>query len=43
VLVVPGTGFGMLGYFCLTFCVDWKVIESSAEGFARTLVGKSFS
>jgi aspartate aminotransferase len=39
VLAVPGTGFGLPGYFRLTFCVDEKVIENSAEGFARAIMG----
>lgn len=39
VLAVPGTGFGMPGYFRLTFCVDEKVIQNSAEGFARAIMG----
>ncbi|MBV5325267.1 MAG: aminotransferase class I/II-fold pyridoxal phosphate-dependent enzyme, partial [Rhodospirillaceae bacterium] len=39
VLAVPGTGFGMPGYFRLTFCVDQKVIENAAEGFARAIMG----
>ncbi len=37
VLAVPGTGFGMPGYFRLTFCVDKKVIENAAEGFAKAI------
>ena len=37
VLAVPGTGFGMPGYFRLTFCVDQKVIENAAEGFKRAI------
>lgn len=35
VLGVPGSGFGCPGYFRLAFCVDEKVIRSSAEGFAK--------
>jgi aspartate aminotransferase len=35
ILAVPGRGFGMPGYFRLTFCVDAQVIERSAPGFAR--------
>ena len=38
VLAVPGSGFGMPGYFRLTFCVDRQVIENSAEGFARAMM-----
>jgi len=37
VLAVPGTGFGLPGYFRLTFCVGRKVIENAAEGFARAI------
>ena len=39
VLAVPGAGFGMPGYFRLTFCVDQKVIENAAQGFARAIKG----
>ena len=39
VLAVPGSGFGMPGYFRLTFCVDKKVIENAAGGFAKALAG----
>jgi aspartate aminotransferase len=35
ILAVPGRGFGMPGYFRLTFCVDEKVIERSGPGFKR--------
>lgn len=35
VLAVPGRGFGFPGHFRLAFCVDEKVIERSASGFAR--------
>ncbi|HSM92280.1 MAG TPA: pyridoxal phosphate-dependent aminotransferase, partial [Anaeromyxobacteraceae bacterium] len=35
ILAVPGRGFGMPGYFRLTFCVDERIIERSAPGFAR--------
>jgi len=35
VLAVPGRGFGLPGYFRLTFCVDEQVIARSAPGFAR--------
>ena len=37
ILAVPGRGFGMPGYFRLTFCVDEKVIERSASGFKRAV------
>jgi aspartate aminotransferase len=29
ILIVPGTGFGLPGYFRLTYCIDKKVIENS--------------
>lgn len=35
-LVVPGTGFGMKGYFRLTFCVDEKIIIRSKAAFKKT-------
>ena len=35
-LVVPGTGFGMKGYFRLTFCVDEKMIARSKAAFIKT-------
>jgi aspartate aminotransferase len=35
VLGVPGSGFGYPGFFRLTFCVDKRVIERSAEGFRK--------
>lgn len=37
VLAVPGRGFGREGYFRLAFCVDKKIIENSAEGFAAAV------
>jgi aspartate aminotransferase len=37
ILAVPGRGFGLPGYFRLTFCVDRRVIERSAEGFGRAV------
>ena len=40
ILAVPGTGFGMPGYFRLAFCVDQKVIENAAEGFKRAFAAK---
>jgi len=39
VLAVPGTGFGVPGYFRLAFCVEKKVIEGAAEGFKRAIKG----
>lgn len=35
VLAVPGRGFGVPGFFRLTFCMDKSIIERSAESFKR--------
>ncbi len=35
ILVVPGSGFGGPGYFRISYCVDDRVIEGSAEGFRK--------
>lgn len=35
ILAVPGTGFGCPGHFRMTFCVDEKIIDRSAQGFIR--------
>jgi aspartate aminotransferase len=35
ILVVPGRGFGLPGYFRIAYCVDTPVIERSLEGFRR--------
>ena len=35
ILTVPGTGFGCPGHIRMTFCVDEKIIERSAQGFIR--------
>ena len=32
-------GFGMLGYFRISFCVDDKTLEGSLEGF-RAAIGR---
>jgi aspartate aminotransferase len=43
VLVVPGRGFAMPGYFRIAFCVDTDVIKRSFDGFekaARFLTGR---
>ncbi len=37
ILAVPGSGFGMPGYFRLAFCVGEEVIRRSAPGFARAI------
>jgi aspartate aminotransferase len=34
ILVVPGSGFGCPGYFRIAYCVDDRMIEGAAEGFA---------
>jgi aspartate aminotransferase len=33
VLVVPGTGFGVPGYFRLSYCVDDRTLKGSVPGF----------
>jgi len=37
VLAVPGTGFGLPGYFRLAFCVSEKTIRNSMESFKRAV------
>ena len=37
ILAVPGRGFGLPGYFRLSFCVDDRVIEGSLPAFQRAL------
>jgi len=37
VLVVPGRGFSMPGYFRIAYCVDTPVIERSLPGFERVI------
>ena len=32
VLAVPGTGFGMPGYFRLSYCLEDRVIQGAFEG-----------
>ena len=39
VLVVPGRGFGMPGYFRISYCVHQSVLEGAAPGF-RTAIAK---
>jgi aspartate aminotransferase len=36
VLAVPGRGFGMPGYFRISYCVDDHTIEGSLDGFRKT-------
>lgn len=38
ILAVPGSGFGMKGYFRLSFSVEDRVIEGAAEGFRRAVL-----
>lgn len=35
ILAVPGRGFGLAGYFRLTYCMDEAIILRAAEGFQR--------
>ncbi len=35
ILVVPGSGFAMPGFFRIVFCVEDKVIKGAFEGFKR--------
>ncbi|NCC23996.1 MAG: pyridoxal phosphate-dependent aminotransferase [Deltaproteobacteria bacterium] len=37
ILAVPGSGFGMPGYFRMAFCVDEKVIAGAGRGLARVV------
>ena len=37
ILTVPGSGFGVPGYFRISFCVDDCVIEKALPGFAKVL------
>ncbi len=37
ILVVPGRGFALPGYFRIAFCVDTEVIERSFAGFRRAM------
>ena len=38
VLTVPGSGFGMPGYFRIAYCVDDRTLQGSLEGFRRAAV-----
>ncbi len=37
ILTVPGSGFGLPGYFRIAFCVDDEVIKRSETGFKRAM------
>jgi aspartate aminotransferase len=37
VLVVPGTGFGLPGYFRISYCMDDRVLEGSLDGFRKAI------
>ena len=39
VLVVPGRGFGLAGYFRISYCLDDKTLEGSLKGF-KTVITK---
>ena len=35
VLAVPGRGFGVPGYFRVSYCVEDKTLEGSLDGFRQ--------
>ena len=35
ILVVPGRGFGLPGYFRIAYCVETSTIEEALPGFER--------
>lgn len=35
ILIVPGSAFGLKGYFRIAYCVDYKKIEKSLEAFTK--------
>jgi aspartate aminotransferase len=37
VLVVPGRGFGLPGYFRISYCVDDRTLEGSLKGFREAI------
>lgn len=37
VLVVPGRGFGLSGYFRISYCVDDRTLEGSLKGFREAI------
>ena len=37
VLVVPGRGFGLPGYFRISYCVDGRTLEGALEGFRASM------
>ena len=37
VLVVPGRGFGLPGYFRISFCVDDRTLEGAMAGFREAI------
>ena len=37
VLVVPGTGFGLPGYFRLSYCLEDSILEGSLSGFEAAI------
>ncbi|MCF6336230.1 MAG: pyridoxal phosphate-dependent aminotransferase, partial [Spirochaetales bacterium] len=38
ILVVPGRGFGLPGYFRIAYCVDNSVVEGSIPGFKKVAI-----
>ena len=37
VLVVPGSGFGLPGYFRISYCVDDRTLRGSLDGFEAAM------
>ena len=37
VLVVPGRGFGLPGYFRISYCMEDATIKGSLEGLEKTI------
>jgi len=37
VLVVPGSGFGLPGYFRISYCMDDRILEGSLDGFRKAI------
>ena len=37
VLVVPGRGFGLEGYFRISYCLENKTLEGSLKGFKSAI------
>jgi aspartate aminotransferase len=39
ILAVPGRGFGLPGYFRISYCVDDRTLEGSLQGFQKAIQG----